>query len=93
MAANAATESTQRMRNRAFRARLTRVNWPGQSITAHWGIADPAAVKGTADEIARAFRGAFTVLDRRIGLFLSLPLAALENMAIKREIDQTEHRC
>ena len=61
--------------------------WPGQPMTAHWGIADPAAVKGTPDEIARAFRDTFTVLDRRIGLFLSLPLATLESMAIKREID------
>ena len=62
--------------------------WPGQPMTAHWGIADPAAAKGTPEEIARAFRDAFTVLDRRIGLFLSLPLATLEDMAIKREIDQ-----
>jgi arsenate reductase len=62
--------------------------WPGQPMTAHWGIADPAAVKGAPEEIARAFRDAFTVLDRRIGLFLSLPLATLESIAIKREIDQ-----
>ena len=62
--------------------------WPGQPMTAHWGIPDPAAVKGTSEEIARAFRDAFAVLDRRIGLFLSLPLATLEAMAIKREIDQ-----
>ena len=62
--------------------------WPGQPMTAHWGIADPAAVKGTPGEIARAFRDAFTVLDRRIGLFLSLPLATLEQLAIRREIDQ-----
>ena len=62
--------------------------WPGQPMTAHWGIPDPAAVKGTSEEIARAFRDAFTVLDRRIGLFLSLPLATLEDMAIRREIDQ-----
>jgi arsenate reductase len=62
--------------------------WPGQPMTAHWGIADPAAARGTAEEIARAFRDAFTVLDRRIGLFLCLPLATLEHMAIKREIDQ-----
>jgi arsenate reductase len=61
--------------------------WPGQPMTAHWGISDPAAVQGTREEIARAFRDAFTVLDRRIGLFLSLPLATLEQMAIKREID------
>ena len=62
--------------------------WPGQPMTAHWGVADPAAVKGTPEEIARAFRDAFTVLDRRIGLFLSLPLATLEDMAIKHQIDQ-----
>ena len=62
--------------------------WPGQPMTAHWGIADPAAIKGAPEEIARAFRDAFTVLDRRIGLFLSLPLATLEDLAIKREIDQ-----
>ncbi|MGA2889484.1 MAG: arsenate reductase ArsC [Terracidiphilus sp.] len=62
--------------------------WPGHPITAHWGIADPAAVKGTPEEIARAFRDAFAVLDQRIGLFVSLPLATLEEMAIKREIDQ-----
>jgi arsenate reductase (thioredoxin) len=62
--------------------------WPGQPMTAHWGIADPAAVKGTPEEIAGAFRGAFTVLDRRIGLFLSLPLATLEEVDIRREIDR-----
>lgn len=61
--------------------------WPGQPMTAHWGIPDPAAVKGADEEIARAFRDAFMVLDRRIGLFLSLPLGTLEQMAIKREID------
>ena len=61
--------------------------WPGKPMTAHWGIADPAAVKGTPEEIARAFRDAFTILDRRIGLFLSLPLATLDQLAIKHEID------
>jgi arsenate reductase len=44
--------------------------WPGQPMTAHWGIPDPAAVKGTPDEIARAFCDAFAILDRRFGLFL-----------------------
>jgi arsenate reductase len=62
--------------------------WPGQPMTAHWGISDPAAVKGTPEEIARAFRDAFTVLDRRIGLFLSLPLSTLDNLAIKHGIDE-----
>jgi arsenate reductase (thioredoxin) len=61
--------------------------WPGQPMTAHWGIPDPAAVKGTPEEIARAFRDAFSILDRRISLFLSLPLATLSHMAIQREID------
>ena len=62
--------------------------WPGQPMTAHWGITDPAAVKGTPEEIARAFRDAFIVLDRRIGLFLSLPLATLQQLAIQEKINQ-----
>ncbi len=61
--------------------------WPGQPMTAHWGIPDPAAVKGTPEEIARAFRDAFVVLDRRIGLFLSLPHGSLDQLAIKRGIE------
>ena len=61
--------------------------WPGQPMTAHWGVADPAAVAGTPEEIARAFREAFSSLDRRIGLLLALPLATLEKMAIQREIE------
>jgi arsenate reductase (thioredoxin) len=61
--------------------------WPGHPMTAHWGIADPAAVQGTPDEIARAFRDAFSILDRRIGLFLALPLSTLESLAIQRELD------
>jgi len=62
--------------------------WPGQPLTAHWGIPDPAAVKGTPEEVARAFRDAFVILDRRIGLFLSLPLATLGQMAIQKEITE-----
>jgi arsenate reductase len=62
--------------------------WPGQPMTAHWGIPDPAAVKGAPEEIARAFRDAFTILDRRISLFLALPLATLDHLAIQREIKQ-----
>ena len=61
--------------------------WPGHPMTAHWGIPDPAAVKGTPDEIARAFRDAFSILDHRIGLFLALPLSTLESLAIQREFD------
>ncbi len=62
--------------------------WPGQPMTAHWGIPDPAAVTGSPDEVERAFRDAFMALDRRIGLFLCLPLASLDKLAIKREIDK-----
>jgi arsenate reductase (thioredoxin) len=61
--------------------------WPGQPMTAHWGVPDPAAVEGTPEEIERAYRDAFSILDRRIGLFLSLPLSALESFAIQKEID------
>jgi arsenate reductase len=62
--------------------------WPGQPMTAHWGIPDPAAVRGTPEEIARAFRDAFVILDRRIGLFLALPLATLGQLALKKEITE-----
>jgi arsenate reductase (thioredoxin) len=62
--------------------------WPGQPMTAHWGVADPAAVCGTPEQIERAFREAFMILDRRISLFLSLPLSTLGQLAIKREIDR-----
>ncbi len=61
--------------------------WPGHPMTAHWGIPDPAAVQGTPEEKARAFCDAFTVLDRRISLFLSLPLSMLESLAIQKELD------
>ena len=62
--------------------------WPGQPMTAHWGIADPAAVTGSPDEIERAYREAFMALDRRIGLFLALPLASLDKLSIQKQIDQ-----
>jgi arsenate reductase len=62
--------------------------WPGHPITAHWGVPDPAQVEGTPDQIERAFRDAFMILDRRISLFLSLPLASLDQLAIKQEIDR-----
>jgi len=62
--------------------------WPGQPMTAHWGISDPAAVQGTPEEVQRAFREAFVALDRRIGLFLSLPIQSLDRLAIQTEIDR-----
>ena len=62
--------------------------WPGQPMTAHWGIPDPAAVTGSPEQIERAFRDAFMILERRITLFLSLPLSTLGQLAIQREIDR-----
>ncbi|MFZ1146795.1 MAG: arsenate reductase ArsC [Bryobacteraceae bacterium] len=62
--------------------------WPGHPLTARWGVPDPAAVQGTQQQIERAFFEAFSILDRRITLFLSLPLAALEEEVIQSEIDR-----
>lgn len=62
--------------------------WPGQPMTAHWGVPDPAAVAGTPQQIERAFRDAFMILERRISLFLCLPLASLDKLAIKKEVDR-----
>jgi arsenate reductase (thioredoxin) len=62
--------------------------WPGQPMTAHWGIPDPAVVKGSPEQIEHAFRDAFMILDRRISLFLSLPLSTLDQLAIKTEVDR-----
>ena len=61
--------------------------WPGQPVSAHWGVPDPAAVRGTEAEVQRAFRDAFFILDRRISLFLSLPFASLDSLALKKEVD------
>ena len=66
--------------------------WPGQPITAHWGIPDPAAVRGTPQEIERAYAQAFATLDRRISLLLSLPLASLGSLAIKQRLDSIGHQ-
>jgi arsenate reductase len=60
--------------------------WPGQPMTAHWGVPDPAVVSGSEEKIERAFRDAFVVLDRRISLFLALPLSSLDKLAIRKEI-------
>jgi arsenate reductase len=61
--------------------------WPGHPITAHWSVPDPAAVRGSEADVERAFRDAFFLLDRRISLFLSIPFNALDNMTLKRELD------
>ena len=66
--------------------------WPGQPMTAHWGVPDPAAVAGTSEQIERAFRDAFVILDRRISLFLCLPLSSLDKLAIQKQIDNIGHQ-
>ena len=65
--------------------------WPGQPVTAHWGIPDPAAVQGTPEQIAKAFRDAFFLLERRISLFLSLPFARLDSLSLKAELEKIGH--
>jgi arsenate reductase len=61
--------------------------WPGQPMTAHWGIEDPAAAGGGPLDRERAFVQAFRYLQRRISLFLALPVASLDRLTLKREID------
>lgn len=65
--------------------------WPGQPITAHWGVPDPAAVTGRPEQIEKGFRDAFLLLDRRISLFLSLPLASIDTMSLKSKLDEIGH--
>jgi arsenate reductase len=66
--------------------------WPGQPMTAHWGVPDPAAVAGTPEQIEKAFRETYMILDRRISLFLCLPFSSLDKMALKKEIDNIGHQ-
>jgi arsenate reductase len=62
--------------------------WPGNPVTAHWGVPDPAAVEGTETEKRRAFREVYLVLENRIKLFTSLRLEALDRLAVKRNVDE-----
>ena len=62
--------------------------WPGQPMTAHWGIPDPAAVEGDEKEITRAFRDTFLQLQRRIELFANLPVQSLDSMSLKKHLDE-----
>ncbi|MBI2799240.1 MAG: arsenate reductase ArsC [Gammaproteobacteria bacterium] len=63
-------------------------HWPGQPMTAHWGIEDPAAVEGSELDKKRAFTQAALYLRRRIDLFLNLPLAALDTLALQKRLDE-----
>jgi protein-tyrosine-phosphatase len=62
--------------------------WPGQPMTAHWGIPDPAAASGSETDIALAFAEAFRVLNNRIGLFASLPIASLQKASLQRRLNE-----
>src|ERR1700741_2479754 len=62
--------------------------WPGQPMTAHWGVPDPASVTGKSEEVERAFHDAFAALDRRISLFLCLPFKSLDQLALQKELDE-----
>ncbi len=66
--------------------------WPGHPVTAHWGVPDPAAVQGSSQEVERAYREAFSILERRIGLFLSLPLSTIDKLALKKEVEKIGQR-
>jgi arsenate reductase (thioredoxin) len=66
--------------------------WPGQPITAHWGVEDPAAVEGSDDEKRRAFFRAYNVLQNRIQLFLNLPLLKLDRLVLKQRLDEIGKR-
>jgi arsenate reductase len=61
--------------------------WPGNPITAHWGVPDPAAVEGTPAERVQAFRDAYRQLESRIKLFVALPVEKLDRLAIQRQVD------
>jgi arsenate reductase (thioredoxin) len=62
--------------------------WPGQPMTAHWGIPDPAEAKGSAAEIGLAFRDAYRMLSQRIGSFAALPIRSLDQLSLQRRLDE-----
>src|SRR5262245_23784738 len=62
--------------------------WPGQPMTAHWGVPDPAAVTGTPAEVALAFKDAYRMLNQRIGIFTSLPLRSLDQLSLQERLKE-----
>lgn len=62
--------------------------WPGQPMTAHWGVADPVAVEGSEVEKSLAFRKAFRELENRIKIFVSLPLGSLDSLRLQERLDE-----
>src|SRR5690242_6590179 len=65
--------------------------WPGQPMTAHWGVPDPAAAKGSSAEIALAFKDAYRMLNQRIGIFTSLPLRSLDTLTLQSRLREIGH--
>jgi arsenate reductase len=66
--------------------------WPGQPMTAHWGLPDPAAAEGSPAEIGVAFADTYRMLNNRISLFMSLPMAALDRLSLQRRLDEIGRR-
>ncbi len=66
--------------------------WPGQPMTAHWGMPDPAAAQGSPAEIALAFADAYRMMNNRITLFMNLPMAALDRLSLQRRLDEIGQR-
>jgi protein-tyrosine-phosphatase len=66
--------------------------WPGQPMTAHWGVPDPAAFQGSPAEVGAAFADTYRMLNNRIGVFLNLPLAALDRLSLQRRLDEIGRR-
>jgi arsenate reductase len=62
--------------------------WPGQPMTAHWGVPDPAEAKGNPAEIALAFKDAYRMLNQRIGIFISLPLRSLDQISLRKKLKE-----
>jgi len=65
--------------------------WPGQPMTAHWGVPDPAEAKGNPAEIALAFKDAYRMLNQRIGIFVSLPLRSLDRLSLQKKLREIGH--
>lgn len=61
--------------------------WPGQPMSAHWGVPDPAAVEGSPSEIAAAFADTYRMLSQRIGIFCALPISGIDKLALKKRLD------
>ena len=62
--------------------------WPGQPMTAHWGVPDPAGAKGSPAEIALAFKDTYRMLNQRIGIFTSLPLRSLDQLSLQSKLNE-----